>query len=235
MYRLCSVDTVSPLTPLSSLPFSASVMVLASRLQVATRSLSSHVVQLDGRLRLTSMSNCAVAVRFVCFCVFERVSRVSRPSALVRHLSGESYQSAAPTFTGKATNNAAHPITGVDEGAFSFNRMLAANQKAWNAAHYPSTPIPATYAAITKATNYMMDVVWLVAYVGMGAAMSTGIWAPVSALNSTAQHNTTRGSGGRHRMCITAAHVCYTSSLCSLTLHCTAHADASDPPHTPPL
>lgn len=88
----------------------------------------------------------------------------------------------------------------MDEAAFSFNRMLAANQKQWNAAHYPNTPIPATYATVTKATNMLMDVVWLVAYVGMGACMSTGIWAPVSQstnsdiqYNITTQHTTTVG------------------------------------------
>ena len=80
----------------------------------------------------------------------------------------------------------------MDEASFSFNRMLAANQKQWNAAHYPSTPIPGTYATITKATNMLMDVVWLVAYVGMGACMSTGIWAPVSS-HHTAAHATLRG------------------------------------------
>ena len=108
-------------------------------------------------------------------------------SAGRRSFSSKNHHSAAPAFTGKATHTVAYPLTGADPESFSFNRMLAANQKAWNAAHYPSTPVPATYAFITKATNLMMDGLWLLAYVAMGACMSTGIWAPVS---SNTHHST---------------------------------------------
>ena len=101
-------------------------------------------------------------------------------------------------YTGKATHTRAVPVTGVDEREFSFARMLAANQKIYNAQHHPSTPVPAPYRAITRVTNAAMDVMYVIAFIGMGACMSTGIWAPVRQRSTATQRTHSRThSGGR--------------------------------------
>ena len=90
------------------------------------------------------------------------------------------HYSASPAYKGRATHNVAYPIRDMDPASFSFADMLRANQRAYNAAHYPTTPVPAVYKAISKVTEAMMTVVYAGAFVAMGLIISTGVWAPVS-------------------------------------------------------
>ena len=95
---------------------------------------------------------------------------------------------ATPGFTGTATAKAGKPLLTDNESVYAWRHVLEANQRAYNAAHYPATPVPATYRTLTRVSNVLVDAVWVVAFVAMGAAMSTGIWAPVRHTNK--QHTT---------------------------------------------
>ena len=143
---------------------------------------------------------------------------------------------ATPGFSGTASSKAGRPLLSDNDSVYAWRNVLAANQKAYNAAHYPSTPLPATYRTLTKVSNVLIDAVWAVAFVAMGAAMSTGIWAPVSNTHTPTHSTTTtqrtrgRGTGNQGAACAAAVRVasthlqrlstplahCFHSLLCSV-------------------
>ena len=59
-----------------------------------------------------------------------------------------------------------------------FVETWSAAQRAYNASHFPSTPLPSSYQAVIRISEAVLSVTYAAMFLGMGLTMSTGIWAP---------------------------------------------------------
>ena len=55
---------------------------------------------------------------------------------------------------------------------------MAANQRAYNAAHFPSTPLPFVYKPFIAVSEVLVNLTYAVCFLSMGAVITSGLWAP---------------------------------------------------------
>ena len=61
---------------------------------------------------------------------------------------------------------------------YGIHDTWAANQRVYNAAHFPSTPCPPVYKLITRVTNTIMDLTFVVLLFAFLAIVFSGAWLP---------------------------------------------------------